>query len=105
MDGLKLFSGEPLPRGGLSNEEELTQSCPHQFLESHNSWTDYIARTAFWGRDDSTWKWKSSDVAIQKRQKSCMDAMLDSRNLKMSVKNAIAAWMLSEMLSEVPPNN
>lgn len=104
MNTAELFSGERLPRGGLSNEQELARSCPRPFFNLENPWHAYVGDASLWGWNESSWKWQSPDAEVQVRQKNCLEALLDGdrRNLTITIRNAIAGWMLSEMLTDVP---
>jgi hypothetical protein len=105
MDTSVLFSGHPIVRGGLSNEEELARLCPSEFLDTHDPWHNCIAEGEFWGRNEQAWKWKNPNPDVQAQQKKCLDNLLDGSRqvLPITTRHAIAAWMLSEMLEEVPP--
>ncbi len=105
MNTATLFSGQPLPRGGLSNENELKEACPSTFREQGNLWTDYAGHAAIFGSNKTQWQWKSSDPQLRIRQLECFNSILDGPHhdhLRMSVRSAIAGWMLSEMLEAVP---
>lgn len=105
MNSIALFSGQPLPRGGLSNENELKNACPPDFLKSGNPWTSYAGNAAIFGSNKTQWQWKSSDKKLQERQLECFNSVLDGPHhdhLRMSERSAIAGWMLSHMLEAVP---
>ena len=97
----KLFTGQPQPLGGLSNEDELAKACPDKF-KSGNSWSDYAMQLFFKGGNISNWKWKSDDKAERNRQMGCFRGVLGTFSLRHEDKEAVAGWMLSEMLTEVP---
>ena len=96
-----LFSGNPAPFGGLSNEKELAESCPERFRRE-SDWSDYAARLLFGGDSGADWSWKFDDKTVRQRQLVCFRCLLDSFDLPHEDKVAVAAWMLSEMLSVVP---
>jgi hypothetical protein len=98
-----LFSGEQLPFGGLSNEKVLASACPREF-KNVSRWSDYVARCFVTDVTTAGWKWKSADAAERRRQRECFLGLLESFDLPHDDKVAIAGWMLSEMLSEVPAN-
>lgn len=98
----KLFSGQPNVFGGLSNEAELVKLCPEEFKDRHNKWSDYASKVFFLGADISNWNWKTGEVDIRLKQKRCFYGLLRGWNLKHEHKEAVAGWMLSEMLTEVP---
>ncbi len=96
-----LFTGKPEPFGGLSNERELAKQCPPEFKKT-NKWSDAAMRLFFSGGNIAHWKWKSEDPEERKKQKQCFTSVLGTFDLKHEDKEAVAGWMLSEMLSEVP---
>ena len=97
-----LFSGQPLPFGGLSNEKELALSCPPEF-KNGSHWSDYATLSSMKGANAAGWKWKSDDEAVRSNQSACFNGLLGTFDLSHEDKAAVAGWMLSEMLSEVPP--
>lgn len=101
MSTEQLFQGQADIFGGLSNELELSRLCPHEFLED-NPWSTYVNKLFTQTGNRANWKWKSDDINTQGEQLSCFDGLLNSSLLKPSKKIAIAGWMLSEMLMEVP---
>jgi hypothetical protein len=105
MDTNVLFSGHRTHRGGLSNEQELAKLCPSQFLDTQDPWHHYVAESDRVGWDRTKWKWKTTDPAVQTQQEECLDALLDGsyERLSITMRRVIAAWMLSEMLEDVPP--
>lgn len=105
MNTATLFSGQPLPHGGLSNEVELDRACPSTFREPGNPWTDYAGHVAFFPSDPTKWQWKSANPQLRERQLECFKSVLDGPHhdhLKRSVRSTIGGWMLSEMLEAVP---
>lgn len=101
----QLFAGQPNPRTGLSNEDDLARLCPPQFLEKGNPWANYAGNAAIFPANKNAWKWKSRDPQEQKHQLECFESVLDGPHhdhLKMTVRSGIAGWMLSEMLEELP---
>lgn len=96
-----LFAGDPMPMGGLSNEDALVRACPEEFRRG-NPWCDYTSKLFFHGADISNWQFKSSDREEKKRQMSCLRGLLETFGIGHNQKEAVAGWMLSRMLSEVP---
>ncbi len=96
-----LFAGNGQPFGGLSNERELAKLCPPEFKRG-NPWSSYASRVFFGGANIANWKWKSDDEAVRRHQKGCFHGLLGTFDLKHEDKEAVAGWMLSEMLTEVP---
>ena len=96
-----LFTGVPQPLGGLSNEDELTETCPDEF-KGNNPWSSYANQIFFRGANISNWKWKSDDEGEQQRQIGCFHGLLGTFGISHEDKSAVAGWMLSEMLTEVP---
>ena len=100
-----LFSGEILI-GRLSNENQLVKTCPKHF---RTEWlTDEWCKTAqdmfFKGSDTSKWAWKTNDKEERSKQIQCLHLTLSSYDQQHEDKIAVAGWMLSEMLTEVPSN-
>ena len=96
-----LFEGDPNLLGGLSNEVALTRACPAQFKES-NPWSDYAMSLFYSGGNIKNWKWKESDPQIRARQFSRFRALLGTFGIPHEDKEAVAGWMLSEILESVP---
>ena len=102
MDEMELlFSGTPQPFGGLSNEKELVDACPLEF-RGCNVWSSYTRRLFLEGGGNVNWKWASEDEEERKRQAACFCGIFGSMSLGLNDKMALAGWMLSHMLSEVP---
>jgi hypothetical protein len=97
----KLFSGEPELLGGLSNEEELVESCPEQFKRG-NPWSHLASNLFFGGGRIKHWKWKTNDPEVKKRQMGCFNGLMGTFGIGHEDKEAVAGWMLSEMLAELP---
>jgi len=96
-----LFSGKPGFLGGLSNEEELAQICPEEFKKD-NPWSNYASRIFTRGVTISNWKWATDDQNKRKTQFACLDGLLGGFALEQEDKEAVAGWMLSKILTEVP---
>lgn len=96
-----LFEGEPGFLGGLSNEAELAKQCPDSF-KGRNAWSDYASDIFFKGANIKNWKFKDPDKKVQQKQMSCFKGLLSSFDIAHEDKEAVAGWMLSEMLIEVP---
>jgi hypothetical protein len=94
-----LFSGKP--GLGLSNERELAKICPKEFWED-SPWSAYAMKLFYNGGDIGNWKWKTGDESRQDKQFACFQALLGTFRLSHEDKEAVAGWMLSEMLTEVP---
>lgn len=96
-----LFSGDPSGFGGLSNERDLAKSCPQKFRD-RNEWSEYASRIFFSGASTKEWKCKTSNDEEKRKQMACFRALLSGFGLSHEDKEAVAGWMLSEMLTEVP---
>lgn len=96
-----LFSGRPEPFGGLSNEDELVKACPDKF-KGDNAWSNYAMQLFYKGGNIANWKWKTEDKTERHRQLGCFRGLLGTFGIKHEHKEAVAGWMLSEMLSEIP---
>lgn len=103
MTNSRLFSGETFIFGGLSNEEEFVLQCPPAFLKNtNNDWSRASMAIFYNGGNISHWKWKSSDPETRLKQMACFRGLLGTFGIKHEHKEAVAGWMLSEMLEEVP---
>jgi len=100
----KLFAGKPSAFGGLSNEAELVQICPEPFKSdyNYNEWSKAAMMIFFAGGKIGHWKWRTADPAVKQRQMACFNGLLGTWGIKHEAKEAVAGWMLSEMLTEVP---
>lgn len=96
-----LFEGTPAPMGGLSNEDALVRACPEEFKRD-NPWSDLASKVFFLGVDASKWKFKSTDKDEKRKQMLCFRGLLETFGIAHQDKEAVAGWMLSEMLAEVP---
>src|SRR5450755_734641 len=85
----------------------LVRMCPKGFYDSNNSWSSYVAALLSRGgvTEELNWKWKRSSSDIERtRQRRNLSEVLTEEMLVPSNRRAIAGWMLSEMLAEVPVN-
>lgn len=96
-----LFSGKPMVFGGLGNEVSLAQKCPEEF-QRNNPWSNYAMDIFFQGGNIKNWEWKSEDDEIKAKQLACFHGLLGTFELSRQNKQAVAGWMLSEMLQSVP---
>ncbi len=106
MESNILFSGKISPFGGLSNEKQLFQACPSEFRDwQYNEFCKYAESIFFSGASYKNWSWKTQDAIEQLKQLTILRALLRSFESKHEHKIAIAGWMLSEILNEVPKLN
>lgn len=101
----ELFSGDTPHGGGLTNEQRLWEICPDEF-KRENPWSEH-ASSLFSGKGSFFFQeleWISNDGKERDRQKSCLYGILttDRKVLTTEQKNAVAGWMLSKMLRELP---
>ncbi|MFH1859334.1 MAG: hypothetical protein ABIJ80_03725 [Patescibacteria group bacterium] len=96
-----LFAGNPEPLGGLTNEDELAKACPEEF-QRDNPWSKYAMRLFYSGGKIKNWEWKVEDKETKNKQFGCFQGLLGTFGLRHEDKTAVAGWMLSEMLVEVP---
>ncbi|MEK7625290.1 MAG: hypothetical protein AAB467_02990 [Patescibacteria group bacterium] len=96
-----MFRGEPNPYGGLSNENELAEACPAEF-KIRNPWVHYVELLFRYGFVRTDWIWKTTDELEQLHQLECFYGLVNSFKLERAIKYPIIAWMLSEMLTEIP---
>jgi|GEM_PF-1541941 len=100
-----LFTGIVDKWGILLNTPDLNKSCPEEFRQENNAWRKYATKMVELGCEVSNWKFKSDNTEVQKRQKKVLRALMRStayfipQNEQMK---DVVAWMLSEMLSEIP---
>ena len=99
-DDNRLFAGT-VDFAGLSNERELVAQCPPEFRRC-NPWSNYAMELFFNGGSLKNWKWRDADPAHQRHQRIRFVALLSGFGLPHESKEAIAGWMLSVMLLEVP---
>jgi hypothetical protein len=96
-----LFAGQPSETEGLSNEDVLVALCPEQF-KVENEWSIYAMMLYFQGGQITQWSWKSNDLATKQHQLACFKSVLQTFGLRHIEREAIAGWMLSEMLTVCP---
>lgn len=101
MSKILLFSGEIKSSGGLSNEKELIKTCPKEFWQN-NPWSSYIKKLFFLGGDIKNWEWRSNNQFERIRQLKYFKEFLETPGLPYQDKEAVASWMLSEMLMKIP---
>lgn len=97
-----LFDGKILGPGNVSNEKELTVLCPKEFFDSENPWSLCAAFFILHGTKMLGWKWKTQDYKVRVQQALHLEEIMASPTLEHDHRQAIAGWMLSEMLREVP---
>jgi hypothetical protein len=97
----KLFAGKSSPFGGLSNEAELVKECPAEFMKD-NKWSSFASKIFFNGAHTENWDWKTTDKDEAIKQFICLRGLLGTFGIKHEDKEAVAGWMLSEMLNEIP---
>lgn len=98
-----LFEGEAM-LSGLSNERELAKACPEKFKKHwmNDPWCKMAMNIFYCGGVINHWKWRTKEMAVFKKQFGCFRALLSGFGLSHEDKIAVAGWMLSEMLTEVP---
>jgi hypothetical protein len=96
-----LFSGKPKGLGGLSNEDELVTACPDEF-KKENPWSVLAMQLFFNGGKIGHWKFKTQDKNVRSVQLACFKGLISTFGISHEDKEAVAGWMLSEMLEEVP---
>ena len=99
-----LFEGKGQPLGGITNEQELVKKCPKEFRDDYhnNQWCEAAQLIFFKGGQIKHWKWKSKDPKEISKQMECFKGVISGWGLQHEDKTAVAGWMLSEMLEEVP---
>src|ERR1700733_4783346 len=77
----------------------LVMACPDRFKDDiDNHWSDYAMKLFYHGGVTEHWKWKSNNEAERDHQKRCFISVLTSPHLDHEDKEAVAGWILSEML-------
>ena len=100
-----LFSGIFCIDGGLTNDDMgyLSEKSPTGFGDSSNEWTKYAFKVIIeGGASIENWEWKSDDELIKQKQLKYFRAICLSPRECSQRHWAIAGWMLSEMLINVP---
>ena len=98
-----LFTGELLRPKGLSNEGTLAIECPQEFFDPDNPWSSCAASYILKGRTDLRgWKWKTNDQQTRIQQVLRLEEIVSGSSLDADHQRAVAGWMLSEMLRQVP---
>lgn len=99
-----LFSGLNFTAGcvyRLSNQEELAGLCPVNFKDINNPWRKFVEK--IWkekGVSVENWSWKNSEKSV--KQSSYFSTLLSTTRLNEENKLNLMAWMLSEMIDEIP---
>lgn len=87
---------------------ELYRQCPTQFRQPDNEWNRFAADSRRGGGADGTkWRPRSKDPEVVTRQMGCFLAItattvMDNSPVMQRMQDAVAAWMLHEMLAELP---
>jgi hypothetical protein len=102
-----LFGGFPYDSGGiyggLSNQDELVKACPEEFKNENSKWSLYVGKLIESGGKTENWKWQIDDNYERGRMYSFFKTLLkNTGGLPAADCRAVAGWMLSEMLTEVP---
>lgn len=99
----RFFQGE-LVNDRPTNEFDLLRHCPAEFRDSENPWNVYASRLFHEGGMFTSWDWKQMSRADKAELEVKFTNLLRATNSQLSDENrvAILAWMLGEMLSDVP---
>jgi hypothetical protein len=97
-----LFSGRVEVFGGVTNEAKLEKACPEYFKDPKNPWNSYVRYLLEPGSNKRASRFKSEDTEEIYRQVKFFKAILRSFDLSRESKIAVASWMLSEILEEIP---
>ncbi len=96
-----LFVARVQPDGTIRDPDVLVGACPQVFQEG-NRWVECAKRLEpKVDMDVCDWIWKDEDPQIRGTQLQVLLAIQWS-DLKKEDRHAIAGWVLSEMLQEVP---
>ncbi len=102
-----LFSGTPYDScgvyGGISNQQELVKVCPEEFKNTDNAWRKFAQMVCSHGARCKDWKWKFGKESVEKIP-WLTTLIKNTGGLSDEEVLDLAAWMLSEMLSEIPPD-
>ena len=96
-----LFTSSLSPLRSLTNLAELVKVCPKKF-QRDNVWSNYAMKFFYDGGNTKNWQWKSNNQKIKDKQFICFLGLLMTFGLQDKDKKAVAGWMLSEMLIEIP---
>lgn len=97
-----LFSGTAKVFGGVTNEAELDKTCPGEFRDPRNPWNAYVRYLLEPGSNKRASKFKSNNLEEINKQIGLFKAIIRSFDLSRESKIAVASWMLSEILEEIP---
>ena len=96
------FSGTTGDFGALSNAVGLLMLCPDKFKLFSNPWNILAFQVLTLGADMKDWDFKSPGREVAVKQLSLLRAVRRTPALSADGRVALAGWMLSEMLTEVP---
>lgn len=99
----RFFQGE-LVNERPSNELDLHRHCPAVFRDSANPWNVYASRLFYDGGMFTSWDWKQMSRADKAELEVKFTRLLRATNSQLhdDQRIAILAWMLNDMLSDVP---
>jgi hypothetical protein len=108
MEVAEACRGEILHGGGFSNQSEImhfVHKSRTEFNHPENPWRLFIEELEFPRNRlrSGSWAWKAKNALVQEIQLSYFLALLNDPRLSFELKIPTLAWMLSEMLHEVPP--
>lgn len=98
------YDSQGIGGGFISNRKELVKACPEEFFRNENPWSVYIDKVLQSGGCKSGhWKWQVSDMSERLKMRIYFQVLLSNKGgLSGTDLRAVAGWMLSEMLTEVP---
>ena len=101
-EAFSLFGGRTLEDGSLSNAHFLSDEIPPKFLDKANHWVVFAKKFTFESISEREWKWEPENDDVRLKQLKCVTAALATPYLSEVKKRGIVAWMLFNMLQELP---
>ncbi|OGI60717.1 hypothetical protein A2641_02350 [Candidatus Nomurabacteria bacterium RIFCSPHIGHO2_01_FULL_37_25] len=98
-----LFPDNPNDISRHENILKLIENCPEEFFDNQNPWVRYANRIILGIGGYEKFEWRSKDTKIQEKQLACFRRVV-YWGVKYELKETIAGWMLSEMLTTYPDN-
>lgn len=90
--------------GYLSNELSLARDCPAEFKDPDNPWHIFIDDILSGNGNFKGWAWRTIAAAeLDRKSRHFVNYLLtDDTRLRHHERRAVLAWMISELLTDVP---
>lgn len=95
-------------KAALSEEvmfERLKRNCPKEFLRADNPWhkLSLVVYKAQKGAEHTfDWTWRTTNPTVKYRQYEYVRDVLSRKEEELGVRLAVAGWLLSKFLRELP---